>query len=382
MLHKVAVATVSLLAGAGLLTAPAAARALADGGTTVPVPVPASARPSVAPACGPEPTDASGWQGLFDGLTTGWSGGDGAASIRLPDGRLLWLFGDTFTGSVSADGRRGSDARIVRNSMVVTDGSCAAVVTPGREALPGRDGTWLWPTAGAVTSAGRDGRPSVVTVVAQRLRRDAHDALGFARTGTAVVRVTVPWDGTPVVGDVSDLPRSEVLWGAGLVVDGATTWVYGTRAVDEPLVFGRELLLARAPTSSLDDVSTWHYRTTAGWSLEDRDAVVVRSARDGVSTVPSAARVGASYVIVTKPQEFLGDAVVALRAPHPWGPWTTVPLLRAPSGTTVMRYSPALVAGRPGAGVVVVVSRTSTSMDELMADAELARPTFSDVRLG
>ena len=33
MLHKVAVATVSLLAGAGLLTAPAAARALADGGT-------------------------------------------------------------------------------------------------------------------------------------------------------------------------------------------------------------------------------------------------------------------------------------------------------------------------------------------------------------
>ena len=379
MLHKVAAAAVSLLAGAGLLTAPAAARALADGSTASAVSTTSS--PTNRPTCGPEPTDAAGWQGLFDGLTTGWSGGDGAASIRLPDGRLLWLFGDTFTGSVSADGRRGSDARIVRNSMVVTDGSCAAVVTPGRAALPSSDGTWLWPTAGAVTSAEREGLPSVVTVVAQRLRRDAHDALGFARTGTAVVRVTVPWGGMPVVGDVSDLPRSEVLWGAGLVVDGATTWIYGTRAVDEPLVFGRELLLARAPTSSLGDVRTWRYRSAAGWSLNEGDAVVVRGARDGVSTVPSAARVGASYVIVTKPQEFLGDAVVALRAPHPWGPWTTVPLLRAPSGTTVMRYSPALVAGLPGAGAVVVVSRTSTSMAELMADAELARPTFSDVRL-
>lgn len=384
MLHKVAVATASLLAGAGLLTAPAAARALVDGppARTAPSPVAAS---SSAPgtACGPEPTSGPAWEALFDSLSAGWSGGDGAASVRLPDGRLLWLFGDTFTGSVSSSGRRGTDARIVRNSIVVTDGGCARVATPGAAALPGgSDGSWLWPTAGVVSSPGARGAPSTVTVFAQRVQRTGSNPLGFERVGAAVLQVSVPWHGVPVVGTPRDLPAGSVLWGAGLVADGATTWVYGTRAVDEPLVFGRDLLLARAPTATVSDARTWTYRTSTGWSSDATAARPVRSARDGVSTVPSTARVGSRYVVVTKAQEFLDPEVVELSAPHPWGPWTATPLLRAPSGSTVMRYSPAIVAGATRAHAVVVVSRTSTSMRQLLDDVELARPTFHDVRLG
>ncbi|MFF1725411.1 hypothetical protein ACFVXS_40975, partial [Streptomyces sviceus] len=29
-----------------------------------------------------------------------WTGGDGTHSVRLPDGRLLWLFSDTYLGQV------------------------------------------------------------------------------------------------------------------------------------------------------------------------------------------------------------------------------------------------------------------------------------------
>src|SRR5947199_4739897 len=36
------------------------------------------------------------WQKAFDNLNSDtWSGGDQTASTRLPDGRVLWLFGDT-----------------------------------------------------------------------------------------------------------------------------------------------------------------------------------------------------------------------------------------------------------------------------------------------
>lgn len=380
VLHKVAVATASLLAGAGLVTAPAAAHVLAQGGTA---PAPSPVVSTADPTCGREPTTGSAWERLFDGLRDGWSGGDGAASVRLPDGRLLWLFGDTFTGSVAPDGRRGTDARIVRNSFVVTDGSCASVATPGTEALvSGPDGSWLWPTAGVVSSVGEPGAPSTVTVFAQRLVRDGHDAFGFRRGGAAVVQVTVPWRGVPVVGTPVDLPAGDVLWGAALVRDGATTWVYGTRAVDEPLVFGRDLLLARAPTATVDDPSTWTYRTASGWSARAADAAVVRPARAGVSTVPSAAKVGGAYVVVTKAQEFLDPQVVELRSAHPWGPWTTTRLLTSATSGSVLRYSPAIVAGATDQHAVVVVSRTSTSSEQLMADVELARPTFADVRLG
>lgn len=166
-----------------------------------------------------------------------------------------------------------------------------------------------------------------------------------------------------------------------MLSDGATTWVYGTRDVVRPWVFGRDLLLARAPTATLDDTRTWSYRTTSGWSPDQARAAVVRPATDGVSTVASAARVGSSYVVVTKPQEFLDADVDALVAPHPWGPWTEHRLFRAASGADEPRYSPCLIATRTGRTAVVVVSRTSTSLALVLRDAWRTRPTFTDVTL-
>ena len=113
MLHRVAAAALTLVAGVGLLAAPAAARALDE--TPAPSRIgavrPAAAAPAAAPsrACGAEPTTGRAWEALFDGLHGSWAGGDGAASVRLPDGRLLWLFGDTFTGTAALAWRKSSE---------------------------------------------------------------------------------------------------------------------------------------------------------------------------------------------------------------------------------------------------------------------------------
>ena len=34
------------------------------------------------------------------GRADDWTGGDGTHSVRLPDGRVLWLFSDTYLGQV------------------------------------------------------------------------------------------------------------------------------------------------------------------------------------------------------------------------------------------------------------------------------------------
>lgn len=329
--------------------------------------------------CGPEPRTAAQWQRLWDAQQGAWSGGDGASSTRLPDGRLLWLFGDTFVGGVDSAGRRAPGTAVVRNSIVVTDGSCVDAVPTTSDALPGRDGSWLWPTHAVVTST--RGSRSQLVVFAQRMIRTGAGAWGFARIGTAVATVTVTRGGTPSVGVVRDLPTSETLWGAAIVVDGATTWIYGTRPSPQPLVFGRDLLLARAPTATAGDTRTWTYRTTTGWSRSAARAVVVRPARSGVSTVPSAVHVGTSYVIVTKPDEFLGDDVVAVSSAHPWGPWVEHVLFTAPSTDVEPRYSPCVVALPSGRHAVVVVSRTSTSLDLIAREAWRTRPTFADADL-
>jgi hypothetical protein len=296
---------------------------------------------------------------------------------------LLWVFGDTFVGRVNADGTRVRGTRLVRNSMVVTDGTCATAAPTSRDALPGRGSTWLWPTHSVVTVAGRPGGMTTVVVFAQRLVRTGAGAFGFRRVGAATVLIRVPWAGAPVVGAVRDLRTSPVLWGAALVRDGATTWIYGTREVSRPLVFGRELLLARAPTATVADQSTWDYRTASGWSSRSSRASVVRAAEDGVSTVASAIAVHGRYVIVTKPQEFLDDRVVALTSATPWGPWATRQLASARSTEAVPRYSPGIVAPRDGSNrYVVVVSQTATTTGRVMADSSATRPVFIDVRLG
>ncbi|MDH6624519.1 hypothetical protein M2271_002323 [Streptomyces sp. LBL] len=53
-----------------------------------------------------------------------WTGGDGTHSVRLPDGRVLWLFSDTYLGQVHGPPNpvgesfawRDGSAPLVRNS--------------------------------------------------------------------------------------------------------------------------------------------------------------------------------------------------------------------------------------------------------------------------
>jgi hypothetical protein len=42
------------------------------------------------------------WQAYGNDNTslTDWTGGDGAHSVRLPDKRVVWMFGDTYLGRI------------------------------------------------------------------------------------------------------------------------------------------------------------------------------------------------------------------------------------------------------------------------------------------
>ena len=67
-----------------------------------------------------------------------WTGGDRTASVALPDGRIVWLFSDTFLGPVNPDHSRPGTAPFVHNSMVVErDGKLGPTLTSGTAARPG-----------------------------------------------------------------------------------------------------------------------------------------------------------------------------------------------------------------------------------------------------
>src|ERR1700722_10661772 len=57
------------------------------------------------------------WNKVFDRHDR-WTGADCAGTVNLHDGRMLWLFGDTWIGSIRG-GRRLPGATMVNNSIAV-----------------------------------------------------------------------------------------------------------------------------------------------------------------------------------------------------------------------------------------------------------------------
>ncbi len=85
-----------------------------------------------------------------------WLGGDGATSVDLGNGRVLWLFGDSFIDLSGSGSRRLSD--LVRNSIAIQTGYdptrasmtfCWKMNAGKPEAYFARAGeNWFWPASG------------------------------------------------------------------------------------------------------------------------------------------------------------------------------------------------------------------------------------------
>ena len=77
------------------------------------------------------------WDAVFD-RTSGWTGADVVGTVDLGQGRVLWLFGDTWIGEV-AEGAHVPGSRMVNNSVglhggdLPQDGRSASAV---RDAIP------------------------------------------------------------------------------------------------------------------------------------------------------------------------------------------------------------------------------------------------------
>ncbi len=121
-----------------------------------------------------------------------WRGGDGASSVDLGRGRILWLFGDSLVCESPPYERK--RAGLVRNSVMVETGpdplTASAAFFWGREKgrpaafFPGRGAAWRWPASGVALS----GRLLVFLMNV----KPAENALGFAPAGWSAVFVKKP----------------------------------------------------------------------------------------------------------------------------------------------------------------------------------------------
>ena len=121
------------------------------------------------------PADPSDYEAAFDYRAGGWAGADGGGDIPLPDGRVLWLFGDTLVGPIDADHQWLAPRNFPRNSVQVQSQHCFTPLLRGTPSAPNSDSFfpnpdanhWFWPSGGFLDTSGTE---DVVRVMLTRLK--------------------------------------------------------------------------------------------------------------------------------------------------------------------------------------------------------------------
>src|SRR5579864_5072801 len=160
---------------------------------------------------------------LWTRTGSGWTGGDGTYSVGLPDGRLAWLFGDTFLGQINPTGSRSSSTALVHNSLIIQGGATLSgdysMAAPSALVRPANGHGFYWPGAGFVEGG-------ALHVFMLRFQLTGPEAWDFAYRDSAVATFALP--SLKLLSVVAVAPAlSAVEWGSWVLRDGGYTYIYG-----------------------------------------------------------------------------------------------------------------------------------------------------------
>jgi len=259
----------------------------------------------------------------------GWQGADAAYSIPLPDGRSVWIFGDTLYGEKRASDK--DNPRMVRNSIGIS--SCDRntgwkldyVIRLNAEGQPEdffkaqHEGTWYWALDGFLAQGG-------LWVTLLRMRNPPNTkagALRFETCGADLAKVS-GLDADPqkwkleyfplIPGGVGAYPS------AAAVVEGGYVYLFALYETE-----GRPEILTRIPikglTAPAKNVQYLSKRGTWEPGLKPEDAMHVMEHGNTEMSVKYHPGIGKWLAVVTAPQ-FFSDAILLRTAPSLTGPWT------------------------------------------------------------
>lgn len=281
---------------------------------------PAVGRHYPAEALFPPATPDSFHNALFTRRGGGWTGADGARSVPLPDGRILWLFGDTFLGRVRPDGSRDDSTPMVRNTFVIQNGDTLATLYGGTKespralvSPPSKD-SWYWPSDGLVES----GR---LRVFLPRFTATGPGMWDWVWSGTDIATFSLPELRLEKITAAET--SNGVTYGTALLRDAGVTYVYGV----EDLQRANHVHVARAVSGHLD--GAWEYWNGIRWSPDPQQSKRLLA---GAALQFSVLKTRGRCVLITSDnrQPFDSD-IVAYDSPSPIGPWSdSIRLYRPP----------------------------------------------------
>nr|WP_233521619.1 hypothetical protein [Streptomyces triticagri] len=277
--------------------------------------------------------------------TDDWTGGDGTHSVRLPDGRLLWLFSDSYLGPVhpppNLSGQphswRDQSAPFVRNSAVVMSRSGRLERTLPAPVFPDPGpGQWRWPVAAKVEPRSPGADEKVLRVLLWSRATGTGPWIYGVPTATEVATLSLPdlrVEGITEVSDQSGVqdPAHRVLYGTAALDDDGHTYVFGGNDGKAAAKPASDAYVARVPDGSLADPDAWEYWD--GERFTDRGGSAEPVLGDGATPQGSAGRGGAES---GGPTKGVGSAFTVVREE---GTWVLFTMAAGAEGlTTVTSY--------------------------------------------
>ncbi len=312
---------------------------------------------------------------LFAAQAKGWTGADGTISIRIPDGRTLWLFGDSFLGRVNPDGTRPGDSPFIRNSALVQSDGLLTPLYGRRQGAPAAlfqpavQDEWYWPG---------DGTPEGhrLLVFLHRYRQARPGLWGWQWTATEIAIIDLPDLG---LNEIRPLPVANgIRYGVALMEHKGQVYIFGVTAGTG----SKRLHVARGRRGSLLSTA-WTFYDGRQWSAKpDRSASILTGVGSQFSMVPF--REGFALITMDGRTPFSGR-LVAYTALRPEGPFHgPVVLYEAPEASdAVAAYNPFVHPQFSQAGRMLVSYNVNHLHDPemLYRDAHIYRPRFIRVNL-
>jgi hypothetical protein len=314
-----------------------------------------------------------------------WVGGDGAYSVDLGHGRVLWLFGDTVIDPTGARSRKSPEADMISNTVAIQQGydpSTAAMRFYWRTDQDGHVAAFF-PDVGAERYWPGHGIRIRDRLILFLMRvRGVPTGLGFEVYDWDAVLVHNP-DAEPSAWETSwlDTPENDlqvIVGSASVLVEDDVVYAYSSR---EPS--SGDVYLVRWPAHSvydgtLRDMEWW--AGDDGWiadgSASGRPTPVLRGG--GTESTVHRDRAAGCYLQVQSVG--FGQAVLSLRsATRLTGPWSSgVTVYRPPEldKPRIMIYQGKAHPYLTGADLILSYSTNSFDFQNLIDDTAIYYPRF------
>ena len=261
-------------------------------------------------------TRATYFNNLFTRYNAGeWTGGDVAFSLLLPDGRSMWLWGDSFVDTVYADRHRPFDP-FIHNSIVLTNPQglfttlYKGTVRKPKPFFNAQDPYFYWPNCAFVNK-----QKTKVYVMMVRVKATGEGGLfGFETVGNAVAVLSLP---DLTLQRITVMPTSNKIdWSSAAFTEGNYVYIYGAEGTS---TFPNTKYMHVMRTAAGNPFKKTEFYTGSGWSTD-----IAKSARlqSGVSEQYAVFKYNNKYYLLSQEGILLSSNIYMWDAASPVGPFT------------------------------------------------------------